>query len=77
LGVYAQLSAAPIKPLRVVLCAPHGGVRPVTADGSAHESLVDRVLDALHVRYAVALETLATATESMPFPLPRGLTPPA
>jgi hypothetical protein len=65
------LSAVPIKPpLRVVLRAPHGGVRPlaVTAGASARESLAGRVLDALHVRHAVALEPLATATESMPFP---------
>ncbi len=55
------------------------GVRSlaVTAGASAPEALVDRVIDALRARYAVALETLTTATESMAFPLPRGLRPAA
>jgi 4-hydroxy-3-methylbut-2-enyl diphosphate reductase len=49
----------------------------VTAGASTPEALVDRVVDALRERYAVALETLTTATESMAFPLPRGLRPAA
>jgi 4-hydroxy-3-methylbut-2-en-1-yl diphosphate reductase len=49
----------------------------VTAGASAPEALVDRVIDALRERYAVTLETLVTATESMAFPLPRGLRPAA
>ena len=56
------------------------GVRSlaVTAGASAPEALVDRVMDAgYRARYAVALETLTTATESMAFPLPRGLRPAA
>jgi 4-hydroxy-3-methylbut-2-enyl diphosphate reductase len=55
------------------------GVRSlaVTAGASTPEALVDRVVDALRERYAVALETLTTATESMAFPLPRGLRPAA
>jgi 4-hydroxy-3-methylbut-2-enyl diphosphate reductase len=55
------------------------GVRSiaVTAGASAPEALVDHVVDALRERYAVALETLTTATESVAFPLPRGLRPAA
>jgi 4-hydroxy-3-methylbut-2-en-1-yl diphosphate reductase len=51
------------------------GVRSVavTAGASTPEALVDRVVDALRERYAVTLATLTTATESMAFPLPRGL----
>jgi 4-hydroxy-3-methylbut-2-en-1-yl diphosphate reductase len=53
------------------------GVRSValTAGASAPEALVDRVIDALGERYAVVLETLMTASESVAFPLPRGLRP--
>jgi 4-hydroxy-3-methylbut-2-enyl diphosphate reductase len=53
------------------------GVRSlaVTAGASAPEALIDRVVDALRERYAVALETLKTASESVAFPLPRGLRP--
>ena len=49
----------------------------VTAGASAPEALVERVLEALHARYDVRLETLATASESMEFPLPRALRQPA
>jgi 4-hydroxy-3-methylbut-2-enyl diphosphate reductase len=51
------------------------GVRSVavSAGASAPESLVERVLEALAERYAVAIETLTTASESMVFPLPREL----
>src|SRR5580704_9591228 len=48
------------------------GVRSiaVTAGASAPETLVDRVVEALGERYAITLETLTTASESMAFPLP-------
>jgi len=48
------------------------GVRSiaVTAGASAPEALVDRVVEALRERYAITLETLTTASESMVFPLP-------
>lgn len=49
----------------------------LTAGASAPEALVERVLEALHARYDVRLETLATASESMEFPLPRALRQPA
>jgi 4-hydroxy-3-methylbut-2-enyl diphosphate reductase len=49
----------------------------VTAGASAPEALIERVLDALHARYEVALETLTTTRESMAFPLPRELREPA
>ncbi len=42
----------------------------VTAGASAPEMLVDRIVEALGERYAVTLETLTTASESMAFPLP-------
>jgi 4-hydroxy-3-methylbut-2-enyl diphosphate reductase len=53
------------------------GVRSVavTAGASAPETLVDRVVEALCERYAVGLETLTMASESMAFPLPRILRP--
>ena len=51
------------------------GVRSVavTAGASAPEALVERIVEALGERFAVALETLRTASESMAFPLPRAL----
>jgi 4-hydroxy-3-methylbut-2-enyl diphosphate reductase len=49
----------------------------VTAGASAPEALVERIIEALHARYDVALETLTTASESMAFPLPRDLRVPA
>jgi 4-hydroxy-3-methylbut-2-enyl diphosphate reductase len=45
----------------------------ITAGASAPESLVERIVEALGERYEIALETLTTASESMAFPLPRGL----
>jgi len=45
----------------------------VTAGASAPETLVKRVLAALDARYAIEIETLKTTSESMSFPLPRGL----
>ncbi len=45
----------------------------VTAGASAPEALVERILEALHARYEVTVETLATTDESMAFPLPRDL----
>jgi 4-hydroxy-3-methylbut-2-en-1-yl diphosphate reductase len=51
------------------------GVRSVavTAGASAPEALVERIIEALGERFAVALETLQTASESATFPLPRAL----
>jgi 4-hydroxy-3-methylbut-2-enyl diphosphate reductase len=49
----------------------------VTAGASAPETLVERILKALHSRYDVVTETLTTASESMAFPLPRELREPA
>jgi 4-hydroxy-3-methylbut-2-enyl diphosphate reductase len=51
------------------------GVRSVavTAGASAPEALVERIVEALGERFAIALETLSTARESMAFPLPRAL----
>jgi 4-hydroxy-3-methylbut-2-en-1-yl diphosphate reductase len=43
----------------------------ITAGASAPETLVERILEALDDRYAIVLETLTTASESMAFPLPR------
>ena len=48
----------------------------ITAGASAPEALVERILEALHARYEVALETLTTTDESMTFPLPRDLREP-
>ena len=45
----------------------------ITAGASAPETLVERILEALETRYAITLETLTTASESMAFPLPRVL----
>jgi 4-hydroxy-3-methylbut-2-enyl diphosphate reductase len=45
----------------------------VTAGASAPEALVERIVEALGERFAIALETLKTATESVAFPLPRAL----
>ena len=45
----------------------------VTAGASAPEALVERILEALGARYAIAIETLTTTKESMAFPLPRTL----
>ena len=45
----------------------------ITAGASAPEILVERVLDALAERFAVAVETLTVADEAMVFSLPRAL----
>ena len=45
----------------------------ITAGASAPEVLVEEVIDALAERYAVDVETVSTAEESMFFPLPRPL----
>jgi 4-hydroxy-3-methylbut-2-en-1-yl diphosphate reductase len=47
----------------------------VTAGASAPEVLVEEILDAFAARYALAVETLSTADESVFFPLPRALRP--
>jgi len=51
------------------------GVRSValSAGASAPEVLVERIIEALGERFAIALETLRTASESEAFPLPRAL----
>ncbi|MFC7054144.1 4-hydroxy-3-methylbut-2-enyl diphosphate reductase [Hansschlegelia quercus] len=45
----------------------------VTAGASAPEVLVDEIIDAFGERYAVEVETVSTADESVFFPLPREL----
>ncbi len=45
----------------------------VTAGASAPEALVERILEALEARFAIAIETLTTASKSTAFPLPRVL----
>jgi 4-hydroxy-3-methylbut-2-en-1-yl diphosphate reductase len=45
----------------------------ITAGASAPEVLVEEVIDAFAKRYTVSVETVATAEESMFFPLPRVL----
>jgi 4-hydroxy-3-methylbut-2-enyl diphosphate reductase len=45
----------------------------ITAGASAPEILVEQVIDAFAERYDVAVETLATADETVFFPLPRSL----
>jgi len=51
------------------------GVRSLalTAGASAPEALVERIVEALAERFAIALETLTTASETVAFPLPRAL----
>ena len=51
------------------------GVRSVavSAGASAPEALVERIVEALGERFAIAIETLQTASESVNFPLPRVL----
>src|SRR5579863_6414432 len=51
------------------------GVRSlgVSAGASAPEVLVEDILDRLAERFALQVETLTTATETMAFPLPRAL----
>lgn len=45
----------------------------VTAGASAPEVLVEEIIDAFAERFALNVETVATASESVFFPLPRGL----
>jgi 4-hydroxy-3-methylbut-2-enyl diphosphate reductase len=54
-----------------------GGIRSlgITAGASAPEVLVEEIIDAFAARFAVAVETVSTADESVFFPLPRSLRP--
>ena len=45
----------------------------ITAGASAPEVLVEEIIDAFAVRYAVEVETVSTADESVFFPLPKSL----
>ena len=45
----------------------------ITAGASAPEVLVEEILDAFADRYAISVETVTAAEESVFFPLPRGL----
>ncbi len=45
----------------------------VTAGASAPEILVEEIIDAFSARFAVEVETISTADESVFFPLPRRL----
>jgi 4-hydroxy-3-methylbut-2-enyl diphosphate reductase len=49
----------------------------ITAGASAPEVLVEEIIDAFATRYAVEVETVSTADESVFFPLPRSLRPDA
>jgi len=49
----------------------------ITAGASAPEILVEEIIDAFSVRYAIAVEIVSTAEESVFFPLPRDLRPDA
>lgn len=49
----------------------------VTAGASAPEELVEEIIAAFDARYAVTVETVSTADESVFFPLPRQLRPEA
>ncbi|GLK75755.1 4-hydroxy-3-methylbut-2-enyl diphosphate reductase 1 [Methylopila jiangsuensis] len=53
------------------------GTLGVTAGASAPEVLVEEIIDAFAARYEVRVETVTTADESVFFPLPRELRPPA
>ncbi len=70
-GCAAQLVAD----ARAIDWAALEGVRSVavTAGASAPEAQVERVLETLGERFAIALETLKTVSESVTFPLPRAL----
>ena len=54
---------------------PLGDIRTIgiTAGASAPEVLVEEIIDAFAERYAIEVETVATVTETMFFPLPREL----
>jgi 4-hydroxy-3-methylbut-2-enyl diphosphate reductase len=47
----------------------------ITAGASAPEILVEEIIDAFAKRFAVTVETVSTADESVFFPLPRSLRP--
>lgn len=49
----------------------------ITAGASAPEVLVEEIIDAFAGRYAIEVETVSTAAESVFFPLPRELRPDA
>ena len=49
----------------------------ITAGASAPEVLVEEIIDAFAARYAIEVETVSTAEESVFFPLPRDLRPDA
>ncbi|MEX0590326.1 MAG: 4-hydroxy-3-methylbut-2-enyl diphosphate reductase [Xanthobacteraceae bacterium] len=49
----------------------------ITAGASAPEVLVEEIIDAFAARYAIEVETVSTAEESVFFPLPRELRPDA
>jgi 4-hydroxy-3-methylbut-2-en-1-yl diphosphate reductase len=55
--------------------AQFGSIRSlgITAGASAPEILVEEIIDAFATRYAVTVETVTTADESVFFPLPRSL----
>jgi 4-hydroxy-3-methylbut-2-enyl diphosphate reductase len=55
--------------------APLGDIRKIgiTAGASAPEVLVEEIIDAFAERYTIEVETVATVTETMFFPLPREL----
>jgi 4-hydroxy-3-methylbut-2-enyl diphosphate reductase len=55
------------------------GVRAlgITAGASAPDVLVEEIIDAFAERYAIEVETVSTAEESVFFPLPRDLRPDA
>ena len=52
-----------------------GGVKTlaITAGASAPEILVEEIIDAFAARFAVSVETVSTASESVFFPLPKEL----
>ncbi len=47
----------------------------ITAGASAPEVLVEEIIDAFAARFAITVETVSTADESVFFPLPRALRP--
>jgi 4-hydroxy-3-methylbut-2-enyl diphosphate reductase len=49
----------------------------ITAGASAPEVLVEEIIDAFAARFAIEVETVSTADESVFFPLPRELRPQA
>jgi 4-hydroxy-3-methylbut-2-en-1-yl diphosphate reductase len=57
----------------------YGDIRTLgmTAGASAPEVLVEEIIDAFAARYEVTVEQVSTADESVFFPLPRELRPPA